>query len=305
MYADKTNDRHDTVHRTAAKCNLSVVWQGLIFFFRSFGHILIVREQIPEQDIIMRLMLAFLAALFLDTAPARAESVELELVLLADASSSIRTDEFDLQISGYAQAFRDPGVVAAIEGLGGNGIAVTFVQWSATFQQFDSVPWVHVRDEASAADFANAISVQARRVVAFGTATGSALEYGADLLDSNGFSGRRRIIDLCSDEHSNQGPHPSQVRDKIVSRGIIINGLAILDDSFDLRAYFRESVIGGPGSFVITVDSYADFAAAIRLKLEHEISGKPVAGAVLQPAALASGRSLPPQVNPPQTQQAR
>ena len=33
--------------------------------------------------------------------------VELELVLSADSSSSIHDDEFDLQIIGYANAFRD------------------------------------------------------------------------------------------------------------------------------------------------------------------------------------------------------
>ena len=253
----------------------------------------------------MRSMLSFIAAVFLWIAPCRAEiPVELELVLLADASSSIRTHEFDLQISGYAKAFRDPDVIAAIEGLGGNGIAVTFVQWSAAFQQFDTVAWTHIRDAAGAAAFADAISAQARHVVSFGTATGSAMAYGADLISGNGFSGKRRIIDLCSDEHSNQGPHPGNVRDDIMTHNITINGLAILDDSFDLKAYFKESVIGGSGSFVITVDSYADFAAAIRLKLEHEISGKQVAGAIVQPPSLASSLSMHLHLDPAQTHKA-
>ena len=199
--------------------------------------------------------------------PARAETeVELELVLLADASSSIRGDEFDLQINGYAQAFRDPEVVQAIRELGGNGIAVTFVQWSATFQQFDTVSWTRVWDDVSSASFANAIKTKARQVVSFGTATGSAIAYGKELFPKNGFRGKRRVIDISSDEHSNQGPHPRAVRDKAIAEGITINGLAILDDSFDLKAYFRDAVVGGPGSFVMTVDSYDDFAVAIRLK---------------------------------------
>ena len=242
----------------------------------------------------MKLLLAFMTIFLCWAASARAETeVELELVLLADASSSIGTDEFDLQIGGYAKAFRDPGVIAAIENLGGNGIAVTFVQWSATFQQFDTVPWTQIGNAASAAAFADAIETQARRVVSFGTATGSAMAYGADLLEKNDFNGKRRIIDLCSDEHSNQGPHPSRVRDDILTRGMTINGLAILDDSFDLKAYFYDSVIGGPDSFVITVDTYEDFAAAIRLKLEHEISGKPLARTNVQPPSLALQISTP------------
>ncbi|WP_170331811.1 DUF1194 domain-containing protein [Ruegeria arenilitoris] len=211
------------------------------------------------------------------TVSANAETdVELELVLLADASSSIRGDEFDLQIGGYARAFRDPLVVQAIEDLGGNGIAITFVQWSATFQQFDIVPWRRVHDAESAAAFAEAIERQARQVVSFGTAMGSAIDYGGNLFRRNAFRSKRKVIDITSDEHSNQGRHPRNVRDAIVEQGITINGLAILDDSFELEAYFRDAVIGGHGSFVVSVDTYADFAWAIRLKLMHEISGEPI-----------------------------
>ena len=204
-------------------------------------------------------------------------AVEVELVLLADSSSSIRGNEFELQVRGYASAFRDPRVIAAILALGGNGIAVTFVQWSATFQQIDAVGWSHVRTPADADAFAHAIETQARRFHGFGTATGAALLHGAGLFDGNGYAGRRRVIDITSDEHSNQGPHPRSVRGPIIGSGITINGLAILDDAFDLKAYFTDSVIGGPYSFVMAVDTYFDFAEAILRKLVREISGQPQA----------------------------
>ncbi|MEM9104677.1 MAG: DUF1194 domain-containing protein [Pseudomonadota bacterium] len=229
----------------------------------------------------MRSILTLITAFIFGTATAWADiPVELELVLLADTSSSISTREFELQISGYAKAFRDPDVIAAIEGLGGNGIAVTYVQWSATFQQFDTVPWTHIKDAADAATFSDAIASQARQVISFATATGSAMVYGADSVASNGFDGKRRVIDLCSDAPHNLGPHPREVRDAIVNQDITINGLAILDDNIDLETYFKESIIGGPNSFVIAVDNYEDFATAIRLKLEQEISGKPALSSI-------------------------
>lgn len=239
-----------------------------------------------------RILTAILAIAALEPAPAGAAEieVELELVLLADASSSIRGPEFDLQVGGYANAFRDDRVVDAIAALGGNGIAATFVQWSATFQQFDTVPWRHIRTRADAEAFARAVETQARRVVSFGTATGDAMTYGAGLFDGNGFAGRRRVIDISSDERSNQGPHPGAVRGAILERGITVNGLAILDDAFDLKAYFTEFVIGGPGAFVLAVDDYRDFANAISLKLTREISGRPlVRGRVPPRAAQAAG----------------
>ncbi len=220
------------------------------------------------------LALALIAAV---PAPARTIEVELELVLAADASSSIRGDEFALQVGGYAAAFRDPSVVAAIERLGGNGIAVTFVHWSATFQQVDVVPWRLVRNRADAERFAASIEQQARRFTTFGTATGSAIEYAAGQLDTNAFSGRRRVIDISSDERANQGPHPGGLREAIIARGITINGLVVLDDDEDLLAYFTDYVIGGDGAFVMSVEDYGDFSDAIKRKLIREIQA-PVAG---------------------------
>ena len=221
----------------------------------------------------------WLVGAMLPQAIAAEEPVELELVLSADASSSIKGGEFDLQVGGYAAAFRDPGVIDAIIGLGGNGIAVMFVQWSASFQQVDTVPWTHIRDREDAEAFAAAIASQARRFTAFATATGAAMDHAAGLIASNRFCGARKVIDISSDERSNHGPHPRSKRDAIVASGVTINGLVVLDDDDDMVGYFRDNVIGGEGAFVMAVDSYADFAEAIRLKLIREITTTPLAAA--------------------------
>ena len=54
--------------------------------------------------------------------------------------------------------------------------------------------------------------------------------------------------------------------------GITINGLPILTLEPDLADYYRQNVIGGPGAFVIAVNSYEEFAAAVRSKLITEIA---------------------------------
>ena len=55
------------------------------------------------------------AAVSLAALPAKAsEIVELELVLAVDASSSVTSWEFDLQMQGLSDAFRDPEVQGAI-----------------------------------------------------------------------------------------------------------------------------------------------------------------------------------------------
>jgi hypothetical protein len=57
-----------------------------------------------------------------------------------------------------------------------------------------------------------------------------------------------------------------------VRAGIRINGLPILAVEPDLDQYFRQSVIGGPGAFIIPVKNYDAFAEAILRKLVAEIS---------------------------------
>src|SRR3546814_16511593 len=54
--------------------------------------------------------------------PGPSEAVELELVLAVDASSSVSPEQFNLQMGGFAGAFREPSVIAAIAATGGSGI---------------------------------------------------------------------------------------------------------------------------------------------------------------------------------------
>ena len=68
-----------------------------------------------------------------------------------------------------------------------------------------------------------------------------------------------------------------------MAEGITINGLPILNDrpTFGLRSsppldeYYRESVVGGPGAFVIAVEEFESFGAAVWRKLVREISDLP------------------------------
>lgn len=225
-----------------------------------------------------RLFASFLfACAMLSAPPARSQTpVDVELVLAIDASSSIAGEEFELQIDGYAQAFRHPAVIAAISALQPNGIAVTLVQWSASFQQFQSVPWHHVHDTDSAATFAAAIEANSRRFVGFGTAIGSAIAYAVGLFGTDRFVGRRKVIDISADERSNMGSHPSYLRRSAADAGITVNGLAVLEGDDTLPDYFREYVITGTGSFVVSVDSYENIAEAVRRKLLRELAA-PVA----------------------------
>src|SRR5215470_10718658 len=57
-----------------------------------------------------------------------------------------------------------------------------------------------------------------------------------------------------------------------VAAGIGINGLPILALEPDLDRYYYDSVIGGPGAFVVAAQNYETFADAILKKLITEIA---------------------------------
>ncbi len=210
-------------------------------------------------------------------AAGRAERVQLELILAVDASLSVSDEEFALQLRGLAEAFTNQAVVAAIRAAGDHGIAVMLLQWSDRAQQAVSVDWTLVRDTGSASVFAQMVARAPRAYDGAGTAIGRALETAIRLFQGNGFEGDRRVIDLSGDGIDNRGPLPGGIRDIAVALGIVVNGLAILNEDRYLDLYYQKNVIGGTGAFVMTAVDYEDFAAAIVRKLIREISDQPLA----------------------------
>ena len=198
--------------------------------------------------------------------------VDLELVLAIDMSSTADARDFELQMRGFAGAFRHPEVRAAIHNVGPDGIVVAMVQWSNRKTQELAMDWTLVTDEASLAALADKIETTPRFVPGGSTAIHSAMRFSIDRILDNGYVGRRKIIDISADGGAAYGPRPRRDRDAAVALGITVNGLVILEEDPTLDHYFRANVIGGPGSFVLTVSTYEDFASAMRKKLVLEIA---------------------------------
>jgi hypothetical protein len=210
------------------------------------------------------------------------QPVDLELVLLADATGSIDDREIFFQRQGYADAITDPDILAAIALGPDQKIAVTYVEWGDEDSQEMVVPWTIIDGPEAAAEFATALMSEPRK--AFGrNAIGSAITYAHLLIESNGINGFRRVIDLSGDSANSWTGVPVEVaRRNALAADIVINGLAILcrDCSgrpvyYDLEEAYRRDIIGGPAAFVITADDMASFASAVRKKLLLEIAGVP------------------------------
>jgi hypothetical protein len=208
------------------------------------------------------------------------EEVDLELVLLADASGSIDAAEIRLQREGYAAAMVHPEVLHAIAHGGATGrIAVIYVEWAAAASQDVVVDWMVIEDAASARDFAARILEPPRRARG-SNAIGAALIRGLELIEENGFDGWRQVIDFSADSSWNShGPSIEAAREIVLRAGVTINGLAILCTACsgrpragNLEEEFEERIIGGPGAFVVTADGPENFARAVRRKLILEIA---------------------------------
>ena len=198
--------------------------------------------------------------------------VDLQLVLAVDASGSVSMRRFDLQKQGYANAFRNPRVLAAIRSGISQAIAVTMHQWTGPRLQVHVVPWMVVKDEASAEALASAIENTPRKLFGGGTSISGAIDYSRLILAQSPFTATRRTIDVSGDGANNIGRPARIARDEAVRDGITINGLPILSVEPDLDTYYFENVIGGPGAVMVPADSYESFAEAILKKLIIEIA---------------------------------
>ena len=226
-----------------------------------------------------------LALLLLLATPAAAQTPResqretgLELVLLADASGSIDAEELAFQRQGYALALTDPEVLAAIGGNLYGSIAVTYVEWATNTAVV--VDWTIIDGPESAAAFADTLTLAPRQ--AFGrNAIGSALLEGKRLIEGNDIMAPRAVIDFSGDSIGNSfGPPIETARDEVLAAGITINALPILRPEDGRRAgsnleeEYATRIIGGPGSFMVTAESRATFAEAVKRKLILEIAGR-------------------------------
>lgn len=207
-------------------------------------------------------------------------SVDLALCLAIDVSASVDFDEFGLMVGGYAAAFRDPDLAAALTAGPQGVIAVAALFWSGVATPPDiAVPWMRIDGVAAAGRFAAALDAAPRLPAPGATALGEGMAAGLMLLARWPEPATRLVLDVSGDGMHNQGRAPAPVRDIAIAAGVTINALAVLnEEGAALEAHFRDHVIGGPGSFVMTCADYADFAAAIRLKLLREVAG-PAPGA--------------------------
>jgi Protein of unknown function (DUF1194) len=220
-----------------------------------------------------------LATLTLSTSARAEPPVDLQLVLAVDVSRSIDEIEADLQRRGYVEALTNDRVIDAILSGEHRRIAVCYTEWAGTHYQAVVIDWTMIDSASAARRFAEKLS-EAPRTSQSWTAVGAALAHAGQRFENSGFAPKRRVIDISGDGRTNDGPAAEIIRDRLVAQGIVVNGLPVMMNrtnfgrppDLTLDKYYEESVIGGPGSFLIVADNFEQFGRAVRTKLVREVS---------------------------------
>ena len=142
------------------------------------------------------------------------------------------------------------------------------------------MPWTRISDAASAEGFAAALDAAPRRSLLY-TSISGAIDHAVRRY-GQGFEGTRRVLDISCDGVNNSGRLLHQARADALQAEVVINGLAVLDRhptpaatvfaQPPLDDYYRDEVVGGPGSFLMVAEGFAAFGQAVRRKIIREIA---------------------------------
>lgn len=233
-----------------------------------------------------RSLLAASGALAMPPLPGRgqagAEPVDVLLVLAVDVSRSVDEDEARLQREGYRAAVSDPVVVEAIRGGMIGAIGLAYVEWAGAEYQRQVLPWMRIASATDAQVWSEKLAEAPRASLSW-TSISGALDFSRAMLAEAPFEATRRVIDVSGDGVNNSGGPVETARDRLVAEGVTINGLPIVNDRptfgrmppVPLDDYYRESVIGGPGAFIIVAEDFVSFGLAVKRKLIREIAALP------------------------------
>lgn len=231
--------------------------------------------------------------------PAAADSTtDANIVTGLDISYSIGPDQVGLELAGLAQAIRDPRVMTAIKA--GKHGRIGFAVFAWHHGQFPAVvSWMTIASPQDAEIAARAI--EARRLVDLElegraqvewyigrpTDLSQAIEYADAMLLTAPYTGDRAVINIVGNGKDNVGEDTAEARDRFVARGGTINGLVLGDDP-EMIAYYRDWVMGGRASFVMSVSRESTMADALLRKLIADIVAQEPNSTAYGPA-IASG----------------
>jgi len=201
----------------------------------------------------------------------------LALVLAMDASSSVNSNEYALQMKGMASALLNQKVKEAILSMGGMYMAA--FEWNGRNNQKLLFNWTWLENEQQIFNIASRLATHERNSVSSPTAVGHAIAYASFLYPNLPEPCNRHVLDISGDGINNEGYSPAIAYrnfnlNKVIVNGLVIQQTGVEHDKFygELESYYNQQVIKRSGSFVIVADSFENFEDAMARKLLKEIT---------------------------------
>lgn len=205
------------------------------------------------------------------------------LALALDVSGSVDAREYTLQYEAIAWALAQREVRNALFSDPQNHVELLIYEWSGPEDQTVIIDWTAVRNTEDIATLQAKLRDQTRTPASPGTAIGSALNTGKELLATRAHCWQR-TLDISGDGKSNIGPPPKIARSQFEKSRIVVNALVIGADHAgqrppstneigELARYFETNVITGTDAFVETALGFDGYATAMASKLERELRG--------------------------------
>src|SRR5262245_24749684 len=206
---------------------------------------------------------------------------DVNIVTALDISNSISLEQMQMELDGVARAIRDPRVLRAIQAGEHRRIGFAVFAWHhGAFPVVASWTLIGSREDAEAV----ARAVEARKLIDVElegreqfvwyigrlTDLSQALDHAGEMLLTAPFATERTVVNVVGAGRDNVAEDPAPSRDRILARGGTINGV-VLDGDAVAVAYYRQSVVGGPGVFVMTAGDPATLADAFARKFIGDI----------------------------------
>lgn len=192
---------------------------------------------------------------------------ELALILAIDVSGSVQSVHYELQRDATAQA-----LIQTLRPNPTTPMAIKVIMWGT--DPHVVIPWRLLRTTQDVRSVSQDLAQVERPEHGFTNMT-TLMETALDAFDHAPCDAERRIIDISGDGSDTERRVHTQ-RDRAHALEVQVNALPIVThiQSYDITEYFRSQVVT-PDGFVITAESWHDFARAIRTKLALEIAGSP------------------------------
>lgn len=206
-------------------------------------------------------------------ATSAAQAAVIELSLVVDASGSIGSGDFDLQIDAYQNIFGS-GTFYDDFVIGGDTLWVEMWLFANGVQSV--VDWTEITDNASASAFAALVgAVDRSGISTTATHTGSALASAITSIEGNGIDGDRKVIDVSTDGVPNPSTQGTLALSQAASgwtKGIRTNAIGV---GSGIDTDFLDDLTTAGHGFYVTATDFTKFEASLKTKLFREVTGTP------------------------------